>query len=112
MPNKLVQAATEGLPSLTRRLFLGGAAVASLPVAAASVILSRPEPTSSVDDFLAKALPAERIRYHSNALAEAMAEMHPERMGWRVHTDHTEPFVLVVPSPNPGRRFMDTGREV
>ncbi|MGO7133432.1 hypothetical protein AB9E06_21500 [Rhizobium leguminosarum] len=33
MPNELVQAAAEGLPKLTRRLFIGGIAVASLPAA-------------------------------------------------------------------------------
>lgn len=110
MPNKLVQAAAEGLPKLTRRLFIGGAAVASLPAAAAAKVVM-PEPTISVEEFLAKALPAEKVWYHSNALVEAMAQLHPDKIGWRVHTDHEHAFVLVVPRHKPGVYFRDTGRE-
>jgi len=111
---KSTPAAGEAMPGIqsTRRRFLGGIAIASLPVAAAAA----PEPVQqsapTIDDFLAKALPSERIRYHSNALVEAMAEMHPERVGWRVHTDHEHDFVLVVPNRKPGVHFQHTGRDV
>jgi hypothetical protein len=85
-------------PPLSRRLFLGFATVASLPVTAAAKVSVRDAPLS-VDEFLAKALPSERVRYHSNALAEAMADLHPNETGWRVQTCHEakSEFVLVVP---------------
>ena len=79
------------------KLFPLATAVASIPAAAAAM----PEPeTPSVDAFLAKALPSERVRYHSNALLNAMAEMHPYAQGWRVETCHEQgvEFVLVVPA--------------
>lgn len=95
MPNKLVQAAAEGLPKLTRRLFIGGVAVASLP-AAGLARAAMPKQPISIDEFLAKALPSEKVRYHSNALADAMAEMHPDEFGWRVQADHEDKFVMVA----------------
>ncbi|TAU80466.1 hypothetical protein ELI41_29610 (plasmid) [Rhizobium leguminosarum] len=95
MPNKLVRAAAEGLPKLTRRLFIGGVAVASLPAAGMARAVM-PEQPVSIDEFLAKALPSEKVRYHSNALADAMADMHPDEFGWRVQTDHEDKFVMVA----------------
>ncbi|MCC2612649.1 hypothetical protein [Neorhizobium petrolearium] len=94
MPNKLVQAAAEGLPKITRRLFVGGAAAASLPVAAAAKAVMPQEPMT-VDAFLKIATPAELVLYHSNALMDAMAAMHPEQEGWKVHVDHDYHFVLI-----------------
>lgn len=49
----------------------------------------------TIDDFLAKAAPSERARYHANALAEVMGEMHPDR-SWRSHVDHQHSFCLIV----------------
>ncbi|MBX4876647.1 hypothetical protein HJA89_27810 [Rhizobium bangladeshense] len=95
MPNTFVQAADEGLPNLTRRRFIGGVAVGSLP-AAGIVRAVMPVQPVSIDEFLAKALPSERVRYHSKALAEAMAEMHPDESGWRVQADHEARFVMVA----------------
>ena len=80
------------IPSLSRRGFLGAAAVASLPVAAAAT----PAPAEvSIDDFLARASASEKAWYHANALAEVMGEMHPDR-AWRSHIDHGHGFCLVV----------------
>lgn len=93
MPNKLVQAAAEGLPKITRRLFVGGAAAASLPVAAAAKAVV-PEEPMTVDAFLKVATPEELVRYHSDALMDAMAAMHPEQ-GWKTHVDHDYHFVLI-----------------
>lgn len=94
---------------MNRRAVLKG----SLVLAATShtaVAVADAQATMSIDDFLAKALPSEKARYHSNALVEAMAELHPGKVGWRVHTDHEHAFVLVVPRHKPGVRFQDTGR--
>ncbi len=74
--------------------------------AAASALSSQAKPinsTATVDDFLAKALPSERVRYHSNALMEAMAEMHPTREGWRAEVDYDAGFALIVPKPKTRR---------
>ncbi|CDZ60487.1 Hypothetical protein NGAL_HAMBI2605_10490 [Neorhizobium galegae bv. orientalis] len=75
----------------TRRTFLGGIAVASLPVA--SVAAAAPV-TPSIDEFLAKANPAEKARYHANALAEAMNEHRPG--AYRTSIDHEYGFAIVV----------------
>lgn len=52
----------------------------------------------SIDDFLANGTPAEIVRYHANALADAMAEMHPDH-SWRSEVDHKHHFVLTVGDP-------------
>lgn len=97
---------------MNRRTILKGSLVlaATSHTAVATAETSAPA-TVSIDEFLAKALPSERVRYHSNALVEAMAELHPDKAGWRVHTDHEHAFVLVVPRHKPGVLFQDTGRE-
>lgn len=79
----------------TRRTFLGGIAAASIPSSAAVAIAAAKPASPSVDQFLALATPAERARYHMNALTEVMAEMHPDR-SWRNAMDGTHKFVLVV----------------
>ncbi|MBM3091589.1 hypothetical protein GFB56_12260 [Ensifer sp. T173] len=77
----------------TRRSFLGGVAAASLPVATAT---ANPAPAQlSIDDFLSQASSSERMRYHTNALMDALAEMHPER-SWRSHVDHEYYYALIV----------------
>lgn len=91
---------------LTGGLVLAATSHTGLATADTSVAAS-----VSIDEFLAKALPSERIRYHSNALVEAMAELHSDKVGWRVHTDHEHAFVLVVPRHKPGVLFQNTGRE-
>jgi hypothetical protein len=67
MPNNLVQAAAEGLPKLTRRLFLGGTAVASLPAAAAAASITDADRPS----------PEQRIAAAVKEIEEAMAERFP-----------------------------------
>lgn len=95
MPNTLIPAASEGLPKISRRALLG-AMTAAIP--ASSV-------TSGVKSFewsafFAEATPAELARFHANALADAMARMHPER-SWRHAIDHKNEFVLVVGDKRP-----------
>ena len=80
----------------TRRTFLGGIAAVSIPPAVA-VAAAEPE-TPSVDQFLAVATPAERARYHADALKEAMAEIHPDR-SWRSVIDDKHHFVLTIGDP-------------
>lgn len=73
----------------TRRTFLGGAAIASLPLTTAF-----PQSDSiSVDDFLSKATASERAWYHINAVAEALNEMHPGRYVTRI--DHETRMAMV-----------------
>jgi hypothetical protein len=69
---------------MNRRHFLGSVTAAAIPAAAT----------------VAKATPAERARFHAKALAEAMAEIHPER-SWRHAIDHKNEFVLVVGDKRP-----------
>ena len=77
----------------TRRFFLGSLAAASLPV---SVTVAKTSTEAvTIEDFLARSTPAERVRYHANALAEAMAEMHPH-LSWRSEVDHEYHFVLTT----------------
>lgn len=77
----------------TRRTFLGGLAATSLP---ASVVAAAEPVTLSIDAFLARATTAELVRYHANALAEAMAEMHPAQAGWRIQIDHECKFAMIA----------------
>ncbi|KQT03180.1 MULTISPECIES: hypothetical protein [unclassified Rhizobium] len=81
--------------NLTRRQSLALLAGASFPpMAAVAVAATAPVPMS-IDDFLAKATPAEIVRYHANALADAMAKMHPDHL-WRAEVCHEHQFALVV----------------
>lgn len=91
-------------PALSRRGFLGAAAVASLPVTAAAATATAPADVS-IDAFLGKALPSERVRYHANALAEAMAEMHPVQSGWRIQIDHECRFAMIAGCRTVGKVF-------
>jgi len=65
--------------NISRRNLLGGMTAAVMP-ATAIVTLSTPE---------------ERAAFHAKALADAMAEIHPDR-SWRHAIDHKNEFVLVV----------------
>lgn len=49
----------------------------------------------SIDDFLSKATPDERVKFFSDGLTQAMAEIHPSRV-WRSAVDHDGFFSLVV----------------
>lgn len=80
------------MPVLSRRRLFAGLSVVAIPAAAAAEL---PRRGSGIDDFLASALPSEKARYHANALAEAMTEMHPDKV-WRSHIDHDRAFCLVV----------------
>lgn len=65
---------------MDRRTFLGGLAAASVPVPVVAANMS----------------PAELVRYHALALRNAMADMHPNEIGWRVQVDHEHQFVTVA----------------
>lgn len=82
----------------TRRTFLGGIAAVTIPPAAAVAVAAAEPETPSVDQFLAVATPAERARYHADALKEAMAEIHPDR-SWRSVIDDKHHFVLTIGDP-------------
>lgn len=91
------------MPALSRRGLLSAIAVSAVPAAA----FGNPAETSadlqaaiSVDDFLARATAAERVAYHANALAEVMAEMHPDRF-WRSSINHENHFALIVGDDRP-----------
>jgi hypothetical protein len=99
---KTIPAAGEAMPSISRRSILTGIAVLALPTGAVSAerliekqIEALAPASISIDDFLARATPAERIRYHTNALVEAMAEKRPDRL-WRTQTDGDGEFILVA----------------
>lgn len=80
-------------PSLSRRGFLGGVALAAVPSVAVAVDVATPK--VSIDDFLSKATRSPSAWYHANALAEVMGEMHPEK-SWRSHIDHHYAYCLIV----------------
>lgn len=77
-----------------RTLLTGSLALAAANHATGAIANEEPQRVS-IDDFLARSTPAERARYHSNALAETLADMHPER-AWRTRIDHEHGFALVV----------------
>jgi hypothetical protein len=79
--------------SITRRSTLGGIATMAIPLAGEAAA-ARP----SLEDVLATFSPAERVRYHSKALMEAMSEMHPGRR-WRSQIEHDCALALVVGMP-------------
>jgi hypothetical protein len=50
----------------------------------------------SIDDFLARATPAERATYHASALSEAMDEVHPGIWTqWFFKLDHEHGVALI-----------------
>lgn len=85
---------------LSRRRTLGLLASITVPSTAAPVAAAATQSAPNVDDFLASASAAERARYHANALAEVMAELHPDRL-WRSHVSHESRFCLVVGDERP-----------
>lgn len=76
-----------------RTILKGGIILAATAHTAASAPSLPPVPTT-IDDFLAKALPAERARYHANALADAMNEIKSGH--YRAEISHDYGFALVV----------------
>jgi hypothetical protein len=56
-----------------------------------------------VGDVLASASAAERAKHHANALAEVMAEIHPNR-SWRSDISHDYHFALIVGDERKERR--------
>lgn len=61
----------------------------------AAVLAPEMAKAPSVDEFLKVALPSEIIRYHTNALMEAMAAAHPEK-AWASFTELDLSQVLIV----------------
>lgn len=83
---------------MERRAFLTGAALAALPPATLAGTTPQAASTKpSLESFLAMATPAEKARYHSNALMEAMMELHPELTGWKATINHQHVFAMVAP---------------
>lgn len=75
---------------MDRRTFLGAAAVASLPVAAASA----PKPFD-LQEWLNTADPDAVVHYHAGQLAAAMNRVDAAR-SYRVNVDYRKGFALVV----------------
>lgn len=74
--------------------------IAAAPLLASGVKVV--EEKLTLEAFLAKATPAEKARYHSNALMEAMTELHPEHSGWKATINHQHAFAMVVPGYDKG----------
>jgi len=70
MPNTSVPAAAEGLPSFTRRSFLGGVAITAIPSAAVAI-----EVSSTHNQALT---PEQRIQVAVKEIEAAMAERFPD----------------------------------
>ncbi|MBY3445533.1 hypothetical protein [Rhizobium laguerreae] len=95
MPNTTFPATAEALPKISRRTLLG-AMTAAIPAAAVPGVSK----TFDWNAFFAKATPEELARFHANALAEAMAKIHPE-LSWRHAIDHKNEFALIVGDKRP-----------
>lgn len=80
---------------LSRRRTLG-----LLAGIAAPTVVTAQTNKASADDFLASASATARAQYHADALAEAMAELHPEK-SWRSAINHECHFCLVVGDARP-----------
>jgi hypothetical protein len=79
---------------ITRRTALALLGAVAVPSAAAvAVAAAQPPRPMTIEEFLAIATPAEKVRYHSNQLREALEEMHPEWM-WRAQIDHGAHFAF------------------
>lgn len=75
---------------ITRRTMLGG--IAAIPFSANA----NPDPAAkSLEETLVTCTAAERVRDHSNALMDAMAELHPNKL-WRCQIDHDNKFALIT----------------
>ncbi|KQS84151.1 hypothetical protein [Rhizobium sp. Leaf386] len=84
--------------NLTRRQTLAALAGVTVPPTTAVAIAASGLAPMTIDEFLSKATLAEKVRYHANALADAMAEMHPTHF-WRAEVDHAHQFALIVGDP-------------
>lgn len=81
--------------STTRRLFLRNTAAAGVAgFLAPTVAAAEPAAAPSIQDFLDRASPAERARYHAMALADAMHEMRPGR--YVVRIDHELSLAIIT----------------
>lgn len=98
---------------MNRRTVLKGGFVlaATAHTAVASGEVEKAGAGVSIDQFLKIATPAEIVRYHANALADAMAIMHPDQAGWRVQIEHQHRFAIVAGTRRVGkvRAVVDDG---
>lgn len=69
-----------------RAVLKAGLVLAASSHTAVATAETSPVAHITVDAFLIKATAAERVRYHANALAEAMNEIHPGQ--YVVTVDH------------------------
>lgn len=79
---------------MKRRTILKGGIIFAATAHTAASAPALPKQPMSIDDFLATALPAEKARYHANALAEAMNELKSGH--YRAEISHDYGFALVV----------------
>ncbi|WP_107341488.1 hypothetical protein [Agrobacterium pusense] len=79
---------------MKRRTILKGGIILAATAHTAASAPTLPKDHTSIYDFLAKALPAEKARYHANALAEAMNELKSGQ--YRAEISHDYGFALVV----------------
>lgn len=90
MPNKPVQAAAEGLPKITRRLFLGRSAIAGMVGATAMVPVAMAEVAPALT-------PDERIAAALGDLKTAYREKFPEvEIRVCINDDDAVEFVQVI----------------
>jgi hypothetical protein len=80
---------------ISRRKALGLLAAVSVPPMAVVAAVAAEPALPTIDDFLATALPADRVNYHAKALADAMAEMHPGH-SWCTHVVHEHHYAMIV----------------
>lgn len=80
---------------MDRRTVLKGGLVLAVTSHAAASSLELQSVSASLDEFLNMATPAEVIRYHTNALMEALAAAHPDK-AWAAFTELNLSKVFVV----------------
>jgi len=72
---------------MNRRTILKGGVVLAAVSHGAAVAPTLAKPAVSVDDFLGRATAAEKVRYHAEALAEAMNQLSPGRYVTQINLD-------------------------
>jgi hypothetical protein len=84
---------------ISRRTMLASLSLLAAPATLADEATDASEGSVSIDVFLAMSSAAERVRYHSNELLQALEEMHPKHP-WRSQIDHELCFAFFTPRFN------------
>lgn len=82
----------------TRRTFLSGAALSTLPVAAVASAGDQPAKPFDLQEWLNTADPDAVVHYHAGQLAAAMNRVDASR-SYRVSVDYAKGFALAVGDP-------------